>query len=312
MRAWHFVEVGTPLQGVDLADPTPSEGEVVVDIKAAGLCHTDISFIDGDVPGMPTHVPIVLGHEVAGVISAVGAGVSGFAIGDRVGLAPVGHFGPGVGRDGGYAEKTRATVEELVPVPPHVTFAQAAAATDSGATAYHAVRAVGEVASGMRVGIVGLGGLGQIGARIAVLQGAQVHVTDIRPELASVAKALGAAGFYTDSGEFAALGLDVVVDFAGMDTTRTAVAAVRPGGRVVQIGSGRPEATISVVDLVVRSIQLIGSLGATKEDVVAVYDLLESGELDPLIVTVGFDDIPDGLERLRRGESQGRVVAVLG
>lgn len=311
MRAWHFVEVGKPLEGVELADPVPSAGEVVVDIKAAGLCHTDISFMDGQVPGMPTHLPIVLGHEVAGVISALGEGVTGFTVGDAVGLAPVGHFGPGVGRDGGYAEKTLATVEELVRVPEHVTFAQAAAATDSGATAYHAVRTVGEVAEGTRVGIVGLGGLGQIGARIAVLRGAEVHVTDIRPELADIARDLGAAGFHTDADEFTSLGLDVVVDFAGMDTTRMAVAAVHPGGRVVQIGSGRPDATISVVDLVVRSVQLIGSLGAAKDDVVAVYDLLEAGQLDPLIVTVGFDDIPDGLERLRRGESEGRAVAVL-
>jgi len=311
MRAWYFVEVGKPLESVELPDPVPGAGEVVVDVRAAGLCHTDISFMDGDVPGMPTHVPIVLGHEVAGVISAVGNAVTSFAIGDEVGLAPVGHFGPGVGRDGGYAEKVLATVEELVPVPQHVTVAQAAAATDSGATSYHAVHVVGEVRKGTRVGIVGLGGLGQIGARVAVLEGAEVHVTDVRPELEPVATSLGAAGFYADAADFTALGLDVVIDFAGMDTTRTAIAAARPGGRVVQIGSGRPEATISVVDLVVRSIQLVGSLGATKDDVVAVYEMLNSGKLDPIITTVGFDDIPAGLERLRRGESEGRAVAVL-
>jgi propanol-preferring alcohol dehydrogenase len=312
MKAWQFVDVGEPLVRTELPDPVPGPGEVAVDIRAAGLCHTDISFLDGDVPGMPTHTPIVLGHEISGVISALGADVTGFEIGDAVGLAPVSHVGPGVGRDGGYAEKTLATVEELVRVPPSVTFAQAAAATDAGATAYHAVHAVGEVEKGMRVGIVGLGGLGQIGARVAVLQGAEVHVSDIRADLEPVAAGLGVTGFSTDATEFARLGLDVVVDFAGIDTTRTAIAAARPGGRVVQIGSGKPEATISVVDLVVRSIQVFGSLGGTKDDVIAVYALLDGGGLDPVISTVGFDDIADGLERLRRGESAGRTVATFG
>jgi alcohol dehydrogenase, propanol-preferring len=195
MKAWHFVKTGSPVELVDIPDPVPGPGEVVVDVKAAGLCHTDISFIQGEVPGMPTRTPIVLGHEVAGVITAVGDGVTGWSTGDPVGLAPVTHSGPGVGRDGGYAEKTLSAVEELVLVPAHVSFAQAASATDAGATAYHAMRAVGGVGKGDRVGIIGLGGLGQIGARIGVLLGAEVHVCDIRPELAEVAGQIGAAGF---------------------------------------------------------------------------------------------------------------------
>jgi propanol-preferring alcohol dehydrogenase len=310
MLAWHFVETGQPIVSVDIPDPVPSAGEVLVDITAAGLCHTDISFIDGDVPGMPTHTPIVLGHEVAGTISALGDGVTGWAVGDRVGLAPVGLAGPGVGRDGGYAEKTLSTVEELVRVPEGVSMAHAAAATDSGATSYHAVVAVGQVEKGMRVGIIGLGGLGQIGARIAVLRGAEVHVSDINADLEAVASELGATSFVTDAAELAGRDLDVVVDFAGFDTTRAAIAAVRPGGRVVQIGSGSPDASISVVDLVVRSVSLLGSLGGTKDDVIAVYDLLASGELDPAIATIAFDEIGEGLDRLRRGDSAGRTVAV--
>lgn len=310
MKAWQFTTVGEEPQLTDLPDPVAGAGEVVIDIRAAGICHTDVSFIDGHVPGMPTHTPIVLGHEVSGVISALGAGVTGFAVGDAVGIAPTGIQGPGVGRDGGYAEKTIGFVDELVPVPKGVTFAQAAAATDAGATAYHAVTAAGGVQTGMRVGIIGLGGLGQIGARIAVLQGAEVYVSDIRDELRSVATSLGATGFFTDAGEFAALGLDVVVDFAGMNTTRAAIAGVRPGGRVVQIGAGNPDAAISVVDLVVRGITLVGSLGGTKADVEAVYALLESGALEPVISTVSFDEIGEGLRRLRLGEAEGRTVAV--
>jgi propanol-preferring alcohol dehydrogenase len=310
MRAWQFTETGSEPELVELPDPVPGAGEVVIDIKAAGICHTDISFIDGHVPGMPTHTPIVLGHEVAGVISQVGEGVTGFAVGDAVGIAPHGIEGPGVGRDGGYAEKTIGQVEELVPVPAGVSLAQAAAATDAGATAYHGVTAAGQVVEGMRVGIIGLGGLGQIGARVAVLQGAEVYVSDIRSELEGVALSLGAAGFFTDVSEFAALGLDTVIDFAGMNTTRAAIAGVRPGGRVVQIGAGNPEGDFSVVDIVVRGIQIIGSLGGTKADVEAVYALLASGSLEPVISTVSFEEIGVGLQRLRKGEAEGRTVAV--
>jgi propanol-preferring alcohol dehydrogenase len=310
MKAWHLLETGKPLVQVEIPDPVAGAGQVVVDIQAAGLCHSDISFMDGDIPGIPTHTPIVLGHEIAGVISALGEGVTGFAIGDPVGIAPVLHAGPGVGRDGGYADKTLANVDELVPVPAGVTFAQAASATDAGATAYHAISTVGEVSAGQRVGIIGLGGLGQIGARVAILLGAEVHTTDIRPQLREVATELGAASFTTETDEFTALGLDTVFDFAGMNTTQTALTAARVGGRVVQVGGGKPEATIRVVDFMLRHLELRSSLGATKDDLIAVYALLASGNLNPVISTVGFDDVADGLDRLRRGESEGRTVAV--
>jgi propanol-preferring alcohol dehydrogenase len=310
MKAWHLLETGKPLVQVEIPDPVAGPGQVVVDIQAAGLCHSDISFMDGDIPGIPTHTPIVLGHEIAGVISALGAGVTGFAIGDPVGIAPVLHAGPGVGRDGGYADKTLANVDELVPVPAGVTLAQAASATDAGATAYHAISTVGQVSAGQRVGIIGLGGLGQIGARVAVLLGAEVHATDVRPQLSEVATELGAASFTTTTAEFTALGLDTVVDFAGMNTTQTALAAAQVGGRVVQVGGGKPEATVRIVDFMLRHLELRGSLGATKDDLIAVYELLASGNLNPIITTVGFDDVAEGLDRLRRGESEGRTVAV--
>jgi propanol-preferring alcohol dehydrogenase len=311
MKAWQFEQVGHPLELVDLPDPTPAEGQVVIDVKAAGICHTDIAFMDGFVPGMPTHLPIVLGHEVAGVISEIGAGVSGFAIGDRVGIAPIGGLGgPGVGRDGGYAERTIGLVDELVTIPEHVSFAQAAAGTDAGSTSYHAVGVIGQVTKGTRVGVIGLGGLGQIGARVAVLLGGEVYTTDIRPELKEVSENLGAAGFFGSVSDFAPLNLDVIIDFAGVNTTGAAITAVKPGGRVVQVGAGAPDATIPVVSLVTRNIELLGTLGGHKADVEAVFDLLETGELDPVLSTVRFDEISSGLDVLRTGKVQGRSVAV--
>jgi propanol-preferring alcohol dehydrogenase len=215
-----------------------------------------------------------------------------------------------VGRDGGYADRTIGLVEELVRIPDGVSFAQAAAGTDAGGTSYHAVRGVGRVTARTRVGIIGLGGLGQIGARVAVLEGAEVYVADIRAELQPVATQLGAAGFVTDVSGFDPLDLDVIIDFAGANTTDAAITAVRHGGRVVQVGAGAPKATISVVTLVTHGVELIGMLGGGKDDVVGVYDLLATGNLQPVISTVTFDDIHEGLERLRRSEVEGRSVAI--
>jgi propanol-preferring alcohol dehydrogenase len=310
MKAWQLTAFTTALQEADLPDPVPGQGEVLLDIKAAGLCHTDISFIDGAVPGMPSHLPIVLGHEVAGVISAVGDGVEGFSVGDAVGIASEGIDGPGVGRDGGYAERTLARVSELVRIPEGVSFAQAAAGTDAGATSYHAIAVAAGVQDGTRVGIIGLGGLGQIGARVAVLLGGEVYAVDVREERRQTAEEVGAVGFFPSVADLAPLALDVIVDFAGMNTTGPAIEAVKPGGRVVQIGAGTPAAEIPIVLLVTKNVTLVGSLGAAKDDVAAVYDLLGRGELAPEITTVGFDQIGDGLEAVRGGAVSGRSVAV--
>ncbi|WP_299950662.1 alcohol dehydrogenase catalytic domain-containing protein [uncultured Modestobacter sp.] len=310
MRAWQYVGTGEPLARVELPEPVAGAGEVVVDVRAAGLCHTDVAIMDGPTSSILGQVPIVLGHEVAGVVRELGPGVTGVRVGDRVGIDPSGGFhGPGVGRDGGYAAATIGRVGELVPIPDGVGFEQAASGCDAGATSHHAVRAVAQVTAGTRVGVIGLGGLGQVGARIAVLAGAEVHVADVRAELEDVARGLGAQGFVTDVADLAPLGLDVLIDFAGMRTTGPAIDAVRPGGRVVQVGAGAPEATISVERLVIKRVELLGTLGSERADLESVYQLMASGELDPVITTLGFDDIPAGLDQLRRGEATGRLIA---
>ncbi|MFF4357580.1 zinc-binding dehydrogenase [Streptomyces sp. NPDC001604] len=312
MKAWQYVSIDKPLTEVALPHPVAGPGQVVIDVKGAGLCHTDISFLDGHIPGMPTHLPIVLGHEVAGVITELGDDVTDFAVGERVALAPNGDpfTAPGVGRDGGFAEHTIGLVPELVRIPDNVSYAQAATATDAGGTAYHAVKIVGGVEAGTRLGVIGLGGLGQMGARISVLLGAEVYAADIREEQEPLARELGVAGFFTDAAAFASLGLDVIVDFAGVDTTATAIDAVRPGGRVVQIGASKPDTTINLISLINRNVTLFGSLGGDKADVAAVINLFATGELAPPISTLLFEEIGTGIEALRRGEVVGRSVVV--
>ncbi|KQY01299.1 molecular chaperone GroES [Mycobacterium sp. Root135] len=317
MKALQFIGSGKPLTPVDLPEPTPGPGWVVVEVHAAGLCHSDLHILHGPGADWVAKQPIVLGHEVAGTVAALGEGVTGFEIGDRVGIACIAHpleaglaYAPGLAVDGGYAERTLAHASTLVPIPGNVSFAQAAIATDSVATSYHAVRTSAGVQRGQTVGIIGLGGLGLNGVRVAHLQGATVYGVDVNPATFSTAKQIGAKECFSSIADLQALQPDVIIDFAGAgSTTAAAVEAVRAGGRVVVIGLEAGAAEINITHMVLMSVQLHGSLGASKQDLVEVYDLISSGDLDPAIEEVAFDDVPAALDRLHRGEVTGRLVA---
>ena len=313
MKAWHFHGTGEPLEQVELPDPEPGEGEVLLDVGGAGLCHTDVGVLE-DEGWLSTLVrlPIVMGHEVAGSVRQTGPGVSGWQVGDRVGVCPTTPAGaPGFSFDGGFAEQMIAPAEALVRIPEGVGFAAGASATDAGMTSYHAMMTAGGLKPGMKVGIIGLGGLGQIGARVAVLNGADVYVAEIDESVWHLVDELGAQKVAKSIGDFAATGLDLIVDYAGFGTTTAeAVESVAPGGRVVQVGMGKLEATISTKALILSSVTLVGSNGGTREDIESVYRLLSSGDLEPVLSEISLDEIPGGLARLSRGEVTGRLVAV--
>lgn len=310
MRAWQFTGAGEPLQLVELPNPTPGPGQVVVDVRAAGLCRSDVGFVDGHIAWMLEQMPIVLGHEVAGVVSALGDGVTGFAVGDRVGIAGDGLDAPGIVLDGGFGEQCIGKVEQLVPIPDSVSFVQAASGTDAGMTSYHAVRVVGGVAAGYKVGIIGLGGLGLTGARIAVVAGAEVYAAEIDGTKHAVGLAAGVTAVVSDAKELATYEVDVIVDFAGFGTTTAAaVEAIAPGGRIVQVGLGAAEMTISNQALVTKQISLVGSLGGKKADTEAVYRLMDDGDLEIVAEAIPFDGIAVGIDRLREGGVHGRLVA---
>lgn len=310
MRAWQFTDTGEPLVLVDTEEPTAAPGEVVIDVKAAGLCHSDVGMLDD--PGWRDLLqfrPITLGHEVAGVISAVGEGVTDYAVGDRVGVCPSTPSMPGYARDGGYGAKSSARVDDIVRIPENVSFAQAAAGTDAGMTSYHAVVIAGKVQAGEKVGIIGLGGLGQIGAQTAIGLGAEVYIAEINEAVWPLARELGATDVRTSITDYEGMEFDLVVDFAGFNTTGAAVDMIRRDGRVVQVGMGKLETTISITSIILKQASIIGSNGGTVEDVAAVYQLFAEGKVTPTLTEITFDEIPEGLDKLRRGEVVGRLVA---
>ena len=310
MKAWQLVKKHSPLVLNEVPEPSAAPGSVVLDIKAVGLCHSDVGFLEEDDYPLPASPPLILGHEVAGVISEIGEGVHGWSIGDRVGIANIVGSVPGIFRDGGFTHKITAHTDELVRMPSLLTFEQAAIAADAGTTAHHAVIAAAQVGPGVKVGILGFGGLGQIGARIAVLVGAEVYVAEPKQETWPLAVEFGAIKVVSDISELADDHLEVIIDFAGFGTTTTAaIETVRTGGRVVQAGMAKKEATISIWTMIMNQVTLIPSLGGTADDLKAVYEYMASGQLSPKITTISFDEIPVGLRALSEGVADGRLVA---
>ena len=311
MKAWLFTGAHEPLQLVEREIPRAGPGEVVIEVHGSGLCHSDVGRMDGTLtPFMPKKPPIILGHEIAGLVIEAGPDVTEFAVGDRVVASGTLEYCPGRQSDGGYATHCLLPVHCLLPIPHTVSYSQAAAATDAGQTSHHAVVVSGELKAGMRVGIVGLGGLGMTAGRIAVLGGAEVYGAEPRKEAWNTAMAQGLAGVVSDVTELAPYDLDLIVDFAGFGTTTAgAIGAVRPGGLVVQVGVGLTEATISTMQLVARSVTLRGSAGGTMRDTAAVLSHMADGNLAIQASSIGFDDIPEGLARLDRGGVIGRIVA---
>src|SRR5262245_53233093 len=121
MKAWLFTGAGDPLELIERETPAPGPGEVLVAVRGSGLCHSDVGRMDGTLtPFMPKKPPIILGHEIAGVIMDVGAGVSGFAAGDRVVASGTQAYCPGRNSDGGYATHCVLPAHCLLKLPDSV------------------------------------------------------------------------------------------------------------------------------------------------------------------------------------------------
>lgn len=316
MRGWEFTATNEPLRIVEKPDPKATEGRVVIEVKAAGLCHSDVGALrDEKWLDIIEYTPIIMGHEIAGVIKEVGPGVTDYKVGDRVGVCPVsklGTGGPGYGYDGGYADLVSAPAVDLVPMPDEISFAQAAAGTDAGMTSYHAMFRTGGAKPGMKVGVIGIGGLGQIAARAAVVKGIDVYAVDISPQARELAKELGVKHVFEDVKELVDVAPDLIVDYAGFGTTTSgAIDVIAPGGTVVLVGMGKLETTINTDPLILKAVTLKGSVGGDGDDIAEVYKLMASGDINPAITEITFDEIYEGLLKLERHEVTGRLVAIM-
>lgn len=322
-----------PLAVREVALPDPGPGEVTVEVKACGLCLTDIHIMEGRVPTV--RLPLVPGHELAGVIVERGPGVTDCAVGDRVAVATdvsCGHCDfclrgesnrclnlarIGFERNGGMAEAVNVPAANIERLAPGVPIEKAAIIADAVASIYRGLATVGGVRAGMKVAILGVGGLGIQGVKIARMLGAEVTCTDLSDAKLERARAFGAAHTINPAREsFLEVarkvvgGFDVVLDNVGIkETLRDAVSACRNGGTVVAMGYVEPALEIPSYDVVIREKRVVGSRGVSRSEFREVVRLVNSGLLDPDVgERVPIARVNEAFENLRAGRYLTRTV----
>lgn len=319
-QPWH-------VQVDDVPVPHPGPGELLVEVRACGVCASDLHVAQGVTPNGQA-LPLTLGHEAAGVIAAVGAGIDDWQPGDRVAVLPgrpCGHCGYcvagrdnlcpnagvlGVDADGALATFVLADPTLVVPIPIEVSYEHAALATDAVATPYHALKRAG-VAEGAVAAIIGLGGLGMHAILLAKLAGMHVIGIDVDPAQLERAQEWGADEVIDARDgspsrrvrELTGGGADRALEFVGTAATvDQAVKSVAPGGRAVAVGLSAEALTTMPVSLFVsQERELVGSFGATAQDLGEVFDLLEQGRLDlsrSITHTTELAGVADALHRL--------------
>ncbi|EXM15782.1 Polyketide synthase, enoylreductase domain [Fusarium oxysporum f. sp. vasinfectum] len=319
MKAFQFMNPSKGLEYKEVPVPVPDKNQLLVEVKATGLCHTDCNIVSGLDDTFFWKRPIILGHEIAGVVVKIGSDVTKFKVGDPV-VAVIGTEYPvtfgdvttaaGIGYDGGFAQYAALFESKTLRIPEGVTFAQAAVATDAIATAYHAIVVEGQISASSKVAIVGLGGLGLSAAQIASRFGSKVYgiERDTRKYVAAAQAGVYACAKGFDG--FPGVRFDVVIDFAGAGSTTAAAAkAVKPGGKVVLVGLSKKQATLDTYEFVAFGVTLKGSAGSSIGEVEKSLQMIANKEIEPLLEEIPFSKIKEGLDRLSQGNVIGRLYA---
>ena len=316
MRVAALHRYGDPLVLQDWPDPEPTGDQVVVDVRAAGMCHTDLHLMQW----RNRPLPLVMGHEIAGHADGLGPvlvhqswGCGRCAIcrrGDEQLCPDVAEAG--FERPGGYAEKVLVpSAKYLIPLD-GLAPERAAPLTDAGSTAYRAVRrAAAFLPPGGRAVLIGVGALGQFGVQfLRLLTDAEVIAVDVSD--AKLARAAELGAHRTVRAEQLAGPVDVVLDFVcESDTLALAARLVQPGGLIMRIGSGDGWLRFGR-GVVPPEVTFTSARGGSLADVRAVLAHARRGELRWDVETIALDEVNDGLERLRRGEVTGRLVLIPG
>ncbi len=340
MKAAVFYGPHEPLRVETVPDPVAGPNEILVQVAACGLCHTDLHYIDHDVP-TANKPPLILGHEVSGRVKAVGSHVSGFAIGDPVLVPAVFSCGtcrycrqgrenicehmvmPGNHVHGGYAEYMVAPAKDVLHLLPGLPLVDSAIIADAMSTPYNAVKNRGRVRPGDRVAVFGCGGVGLNVVQIAAAAGADVIAVDIDQEKLAVAKQLGAQTVLPGGEGYAVVkeirrltggGVDVAFEAIGHPPTITqAFDALARGGRLVIVGYCQHAVPINVSKLMFYEMEMVGSLGCHPLDYIPLMKMVQTGTLtlSRLIShRVSLDDINQGLDYLRNGQGLRNIVVM--
>ena len=336
MKAARLHEYGKPLNLDEVPIPKIGPNEALVKVKACGVCHTDISLIDGNA----RNLPLTLGHEPAGDVVEVGRDVSQVKVGDRVVASfyltcgecyfcrigreslctnLVGHLG--FNCDGGYAEYLKSPARSLVHLPEEVPYEVGGICGDAVATSYHAVMKRAKVEAGSNVMIQGTGGLGLSTLQVAKLAGARVIAVDIRDEKLEFARKLGADEVINAAEEDVVEavkrltdgeGADYVFEFVGgAQTIDQAIRSLRRTGKLVIIGHMPEKFSTTASQLISGELEILGSRANTRQDLVDTLKLIKTGKFNikPIITNhYPLSQVNTALNLLRRGEILGRTV----
>ena len=323
MRAIVFHEHGGPevlRYEPEWPAPQPGPGEVLVRVKACALNHLDI-FVRRGMPGIHTALPHISGGDVAGIVAALGPGVRGVEVGQRVLVDPMVPEGAiGENTQGGLAEYLKAPAANMIPLPEGVTFEQAAALPIAYGTAWRMLVARGRIQVGEHVAILGAsGGVGTGCVQIARLAGCVVYAIAGSDEKLERLRDLGADHLINSSREdfgralwrlTGKQGVDVMVDYSGQSTWPASVRATKLGGRILTCGatSGH-DAQTDLRYVWVREQTIIGANGWRREDLLALLDLVAQGKIVPVIDRIWpLERTREAEEAIERREIFGKVI----
>src|ERR1035437_2632726 len=341
MKAAIYEEFKGPITIRDVADPKALPTGIVLEVRACGICRSDWHGWMGNDPDI--HLPHVPGHELSGVIAAIGADVKHWKIGDRVTLPFVcgcgtceqcrsgnqqicdRQFQPGFTAWGGFAEYVAIEYadENLVRLPDEIDFVTAASLGCRFATSYRAIVDQGKVCEGQWVGVHGCGGVGLSAVMIAAAFGARVIAVDIAEDKLELARSIGAEAAVNASTENVALrvlditggGAHISIDALGHpDVLLNSISSLRKHGKHIQVGIMEAEqhnAPIPIDKVIARELEIVGSHGMQAHRYPEMLNMVRDGKLHPQRLigeTVSLDHAPAELVNMDRFRGLGVTV----
>ena len=335
MRAAVLHEFKSPLIIGESARPTPGPDEVLIEVEACGVCHSDLHVADGDWVQFARIVkkPLIPGHEIAGRVVERGTAVENLTVGDRVGVPWIhrtcgecefcrgGNENlcikqqiTGVTVDGGYAEFVKAPAAHAIGIPASLSSLDAAPLMCAGVTVYRALRQV-QLSRGQRLAVFGVGGLGHLAVQIGVALGAEVAAIDVAEEKLALARAFGAAKTLDARAPTLVRELKAhggfhvaIVTSAAKAAYDTAFSSVRPTGTLLVVGLPAENICFPPILMAAGEIHIRASAVGTRQDLREVLEMAASGRLRCQSSPRPLVEVNAVLEELRHGRISGRVV----
>ncbi|MGE5190088.1 MAG: alcohol dehydrogenase catalytic domain-containing protein [Gemmatimonadota bacterium] len=335
MKAAVCEAFGKPLVLRDVPEPSPGPGEVLIRVRACGVCHSDLHLVDGDWASWGTPLPIIPGHEVTGVVERAGDPDSGLSPGDPVGVPwmqyACGRCAPcrsgaemlcaaqrstGVTVNGGYAELVKAPAAFVHGIPGGLDLAEAAPLLCAGVTVFAPLRRAGNLA-GKTVAVAGVGGLGHLAIRMADAMGARVVAILRGGGKEDLARRLGARETIDAEREkvgkrLAAMGgADLILVTAiSARVFEQCIAGLAPNGTLVVVAAIAEPAKVIPAALLTGQKRIAGSLIGTRDDMDAMLRFAADHGISPMIERHPLAKVNEVLDLLREGKVRLRAVLV--